>query len=139
RGTMGQLGATPLHHLRRGPICAALFAAFLAVALGTVAFEWRASVGAPRPCQSLGQSLGQSLVRLDSDAKALRPHQELAIRASTRAVRLGSSGDFGVPRAVLLGAQPPPRADGFVAQTLSTPGYLAQRTRCPREPPRAVA
>src|SRR5215471_21114079 len=130
RGTMGQ-GPMPLHDLRRWPICAALFAAFLAVALSAVSFDCRASVDAPRP--------SQSLARRDIDAKALRPQQQLAIRGSSRSVRLGSSGDFGVTRAGLQGAQPPPRADGFVAQRLPTPGYLAQRTRCPREPPRAIA
>ena len=127
---MGQLRPMPLR-LRRGPICAVFFAAFLAVVLGAVAFDCRASVDAPRP--------SQSLVRRDIDAKALRPQQQLAIRGSSRSVRLGSSGDFGVACAVLQGAQPPPRADGFVAQSLPARGYLAQRTRCPREPPRAMA
>jgi hypothetical protein len=126
--TMGHLG-TPLHHLRKGAICAALFAAFLV--LSAVSLVSTASIDGPRP--------SPSLLHRDTDAKALRPQQQLAIRGSSRSVRLGASGDFGAIRAVLQGALPVPRRTAFVALALPARGYLAQRTRCPREPPQAEA
>src|SRR5262245_55573254 len=110
---MGHLGPMSLHHVRSGPICAVLLAAFLAVTLGAISFVPLASVGAP--------PLSHSLVSGDGDANALRPQQQLAIRGSSRSVRLGSSGDFGVIRALARGAQPPPRSDGYVAQGSPAP------------------
>jgi hypothetical protein len=131
---MAQLLLSPLHDLRRRAVCTlAVLSAVLAIALVGMAFGCPGRVSY-RP-------LLPSLDAGDIDAKGLRPQQQLAFRAASRPIRLGSSSGTEAILSALRCAQ------RSTAQCVSLPtlhvsgitGYLQQRTRCPRGPPLPVA
>jgi len=122
------------HDLRRRAARAlAVFAGVLAIVL--------AGAGLAQPGHVVHRGGALSLDVRGSDAKALRPQQQLAHREQSRSVRLGSSGGAepfllasrSLPlTSVQAVAEPAPRRSGST-------GFLEQRTRSPREPPPPIA